>query len=259
MTIDHIFTSPHGRDIMFMFFLCLCVAAFIVCIVARFLKNRPFSFGIFKGFAPGMGHLACPKHGDFVFVSMRQSRYTKDFFSVSNPVSILSEQKRFAREIALHVAAKADSMFRDFLSNSGEENIANSPVYSAFQRHCEHVRKYVLDQFSDACEENHLADKSELEFHEYLELKSKNIADDAKAYSFRVTPEALYQREGYLHTMSVIYTDIQDGVQRALKNARDVSIRRFKRVDELLAECEADVQKIISGGHYGNQSHQKAE
>lgn len=257
-SIDHILTSPHGRDIMVLVLLCLIVVAGIIYTIARFLKDRPFSFGLFKGYAAGAGHLACPKHTDFMFVSMRQNRYTKDYFAVSNPVSILSEQKRFARELSMHVSAKADAIFRDFLIQSGEENIANSPAYSAYQRHVEHIKKFVLEQFSDACEENHLADKSDLEFHEYLELKSKNIAEEAKAYSFRVTPEALYSREGYLHTMSVIYTDIQDAVQRALKNARDISIRRYKRVDELLAQCEEDVQKIITGAHYGNQNSQRA-
>ena len=255
--IDHILTSQHGLGIMFLLFLSLVVVALIIYTLAKFLKDRPFSFGRFKGFAPGKGHLECPKHSDFIFVSMRQNRYTKDFFSVSNPVSILSEQKCFAKELALHVSAKADSLFREFLSQTGEENIANSPAYSAFQRHTEHVKKYILDQFADACEENHLAEKTDTEWHDYLELKSKNIAEEARSYSFRVTPESLYTREGYLRTMSIIYDDIQDATMRALKNARDISIRRSKRVDELLAQCEADVHKIIAGEHYGNQSHQR--
>ena len=246
--IDHIFTSPHGRDIMILFLLCLIAIAGIVCIIARFFKDRPFSIGKLIGYAPGAGHLKCPKHTDFSLVSMRMNRHTKDFFAVSNPVSILSEQKRYAREIAMNIAAKADSTFRDFLAKSGEENIAISPVYSAFQRHVEHVRKFILEQFADACEENHLADKTEMEFHEYLELKAKNIADEARSYSFRITPDTLYGREGYLHTMGVIYVDVEDGVMRAMKNARDISIRRAKRVDALWSQCEEDVQKIITGG-----------
>ena len=258
-TIAFIFSSPHGRDIMIVFMLCLMVVAIIVCLITRFLKDRPFSFGPFKGYAPGTGHLKCPKHTDFSLVSMRQSRYTKDFFAVSNPVSILSEQKRFARELSALVSSKADAMFRDFLTGTGEENIANSPVYSAFHRHVDHIRKFVLEQFADACEENHLAEKSELEFHEYLDLKARNIADEAKAYAFLVTPECLYEREGYLHTMGVVYADIQDAVMRALKNARDVSIRRGKRVDDLWDQCEADVQKIIAGGFNGNKNHTRSE
>ena len=257
-SIEHILTSPHGRDIMVIVLFCLIVVAGIIYIITKFLNSSPFSIGSFKRYAAGAGHLTCPKHSDFMFVSMRQSRYTKDCFAVSNPVSILSEQKRFAKEIALNISAKADATFRDFLVKSGEENIANSPAYSAYQRHVEHIKKFILEQFSDACEENHLAEKTDLEFHEYLDLKAKNITEEAKAYSFRVTPESLYAREGYLHTMSAIYADIQDGAMRALKNARDISIRREKRVDELQAQCEEDVHKIISGAHYGNQSSARA-
>ena len=257
-TIATILCSPKGHVIMALFLLCMVVVYLIVRCVARFLKDRPFSFGSFKGYAAGAGHLACPKHSDFSLVSMRQSRYTKDFLSVSNPVSILSEQKRFARELSAQVSSKADAMFRDFLLRSGEPNIATSSVYSTYQRHVEHIKKFVLEQFSDACEENHLADKTDMEFHEYLELKSKNIANEAKSYSFRITPECLYGREGYLRTMGVIYVDIEDSVQRALKNARDISIRRAKRVDDLWTQCEEDVRLIITGGIHAHNDHQKA-
>jgi len=187
-------------------------------------------------------HVDCPLVKDLLQILQSQQVMLNKVFHIRDK-EILSEQMAYIEQRVDLAANQYEKSFCNLLEKSGKKDYLYSSEYISYRALIEFTREKVLTKFRHMCKENHLTEKSDDDFNEYVQNHVILILDMISNNSKSFFPYYL-TIPGYLDSISSVRIEVKKHIQEAIYNARTCSINGKIKIDTLVADFAEEYERL---------------